>query len=165
MRVFNWPTSQKLTLFITFWSHRWLREGWKDHLKIYCIWAEMHNNVMYFWCKWHGIACRWYVTVCLQSSFGGQRVYFLSEWKLLFECIPLVIMSPYTCLITNIISNACNLRIYMWFNACTGMSINCCWKGGVFRCNDYRVPIGILCDKGPRYGSIGREYLIDYYPI
>ena len=82
-----------------------------------------------------------------------------------FCCIPLVIMSPYTYLITSIISNTCNLRIYMCFNVCTGMSINCCWKGGVFRYNDYRVSIGILCDKGPRYGSICREYLIDYYPI
>ena len=53
----------------------------------------------------------------------------------------------------------------MCFNACTGMSINCCWKGGVFRYNDYRVSIGILCDKGPRYGSICKEYLIDYHPI
>ena len=25
--------------------------------------------------------------------------------------------------------------------------------------------IGILCDKSSRYRSIGREYLIDYYPI
>ena len=63
----------------------------------------------------------WFV---LDRSFNDilHVSVMFSEWATYCQCIRLVIMSPYTYWITNIISDTCNFNEYTgFFNACTRM--------------------------------------------